>query len=230
MFSIQRSFRVHTSLAAALAFCAALATIGITSTQQLAAQTKPVSAPSAAGADYENRWDIFGGFSYSYFSTTIGHGHKTNLYGGGAQATAWLSPMIGLSAAVRQVSGNIPVDPIVTGITNPRISETLFLFGPDVRLYRKPRLTVAGNIRAGGTYGIFDTDLKGVSPNSLGLYNNQLAFAAAIGGTFDFNLSPRISVRAITDFQPTYFGSSIQKEFAGQVGIVYKLGSLHKIQ
>lgn len=219
---------MYRSLSAALVFCAFLSAALLASAHDLEAQTAPVSPHTVTGADYQNRWDLFGGFSYSYFSTTIGHGKKTNLYGGGAQGTVWFTPIVGASATVRQVSGHITVDPNSFGITTPRISETLFLFGPDVRIFRTERLTVGTHIMVGGTYGIFDTDLKGAPANSVGLYNNQLAFASAIGASFDYNLSPRISVRAITDFQPTFFGSSIQKEFGGQAGVVYKLGSLRK--
>ncbi|HVJ08880.1 MAG TPA: hypothetical protein VM554_10875 [Acidisarcina sp.] len=218
---------MHRSPSAALISCALLGAALLASPHRVAAQI--TLAPLAAtGADYQNRWDIFGGFSYSYFSTTIGHGHKTNLYGGGAEGTVWLSPVVGATAAVREVSGHLPVDPNIFGVTNPRMSETLFLFGPEVRLYRAERAAVSAHWLVGGTYGVFDSDLKGISPNTLGLYNNQLAFAMAAGAAWDYNLSPRFSVRAITDFQPTYFGSSVQKEFGGQVGLVYKIGSLKK--
>lgn len=219
---------MHRSLSAALVFCAVLGAALLASVSGLEAQTTPVAPQTIAGADYENRWDLFGGFSYSYFSTSIGHGLRTNLQGLGGQGTVWFSPIAGLSAAVRQVSGHITVDPNTYGITTPRISETLFLFGPDVRVFRTERLTIGGHLLIGGTYGIFDTDLKGTPPNFVGLYNNQLAFASAVGGSFDYNVSPHISVRVITDFQPTFFGSSVQKEFGGQAGIVYKIGSLRK--
>ena len=43
----------------------------------------------------------------------------------------------------------------------------------------------------GGTYGIFSHDLKGVPPNQVGLYNDQLAFAVATGGTFDYAITPK---------------------------------------
>ena len=78
----------------------------------------------------------------------------------------------------------------------------------------------------GGVYGKFSSGLNGAPPNALGLYVDQLAFAAAVGGSFDFNLSPRLSVRLMSDFAPTRFGSGTQEEFAGAVGIVYKMGSL----
>lgn len=207
-----------------MVLCAALLAPG----SRLHAQATTAAPSTASGADYDNRWDLFGGFSYSYFSTGIGHALRTNLYGWGGQATAWVSPAFGLAGTVRSISGNIPLNPNDSGIKNPRISETLFLFGPDIRLARSAQWTMGVHGLVGGTYGIFDTDLKGIQPNSVGLPNNQLAFATAIGASFDYNLSPRLSIRGITDFQPTFFGTSSQKEFSGSVGVVYKVGSLRK--
>jgi hypothetical protein len=229
VFSTLRSSRIHSSLGAVLLLSAAL----FASVQGMQAQaTIPLSPHTANGADYDNRYDIYGGFSDSKFTTTIGHGNKTNLMGGGGQGTVWLSPIVGAAARVSYVKGSIPINPNPAGLANAHMSETIFLFGPEFRIYRKERLTVYGHGLFGGTYGIFDTDLNKTKPptqpNSVGIYSNQLAFIYAAGGAFDYNLSPKLSVRVITDFQPSYFGKSVQKEFAGGVGIVYKLGSLHK--
>jgi hypothetical protein len=229
VFSSQRSFRIHSSLGAVLLLSAAL----LASVQGLQAQTTtPVAPHKVDGADYDNRYDIYGGFSDSYFTTTIGHGNKTNLVGGGGQGTMWFSPIVGAAARVSYVAGSIPVDPNPAGLTTAHMSETIFLFGPEFRIYRKERWTVYGHGLVGGTYGIFDTDLNKTKPptqpNAVGLYNNQLALIFAVGGAYDYNISPKLSVRIITDFQPSYFGKSVQKEFAGGVGVVYKLGSLRK--
>jgi hypothetical protein len=193
------------------------------------AKSGPPSLPTATepGADYENRWDIYGGFAYSHFNTGVGHSAHSNLLGGEGTATAWLSQVVGLSASAHYLTGTIPVATNAAGITNPRMNETLFLFGPEFRLYRSPKYALGLHVLIGGTYGIFDTDLKGVDPNSLNVYSNQLAFASAAGATWDYNLSRRLSVRGITDWQATRFGFNTQNEFAGSVGIVYKIGSLH---
>lgn len=177
-------------------------------------------------ADYQNRYDVFVGFDYAHFNG-IGHVHSTGLYGWNAQTTAWIKPVFGLAASARGQYGNYPVTPNVIGVTNPPISQYQFLFGPDFRIFRTPRHTLGFHVQLGGIYGKFDSGLKGAPPNSLGLYTNQLAFASASGGSFDFNLSPKLSVRIITDYAPTRFGNGSQHEFQGSLGVVYKLGSLH---
>ncbi len=225
MSSFKRTLRISLALGILLAIPAI----------RLHAQTKsgPPSLPTIAppaqenGADYENRLDLSGGYQYSHFNTGVGHSLHSNLMGGEGTATAWVSHVVGFSASVRYLTGTIPVADNAAGITNPRMSETLFLFGPEFRLYKAPKYTLGFHVLLGGTYGIFDTDFKGTAPNTLGVYNNQLAFAAATGATWDYNLSPRFSVRGVTDWQATHYGYSSQNEFAGSVGIVYKIGSLH---
>ena len=225
---------MHKSLEAAVFSCAVLCAALLCPLSQLHAQETqdtPTAATPASpinAAEYGNRWDVFGGFSYNYFTTTYGHALKSSLYGASVQGTAWMSPLIGGVAAVRWGSGTIAIDPNQFEITNPRISQTLFLFGPEIRPYRKDKLAIGGHVLIGGTYGIFSHDLQGVPPNQVGLYADQLAFAVATGGTFDYAITPKLSIRVIPDFQPTFYGHSTQKDFAGQFGVAYKFGSIKK--
>jgi hypothetical protein len=227
---------MHKSLEAAVFSCAVLCAALLCPVSPLQAQDTQApdkSAPAAAAAatnaaEYGNRWDVFGGFTYNYFTTTYGHALKSSLYGASAQGTAWLSPLVGGVAALRWGSGTIAIDPNQFGITNPRISQTLFLFGPEIRPFRKDKWAIGGHVLIGGTYGIFSHDLQGVPPNQVGLYADQLAFAVATGGTFDYAITPRLSIRVIPDFQPTFYGHSSQKDFAGQFGVAYKFGSIKK--
>jgi hypothetical protein len=192
---------------------------------KLLAQAAP--APAANGADYDNRWDIFGGASYAHFNG-VGNVLATSLVGWNGQATAWVKPIFGLSASLRGDYGKDPIPQNAYNVTSPAISQHLFLVGPEFRLMRTPKYALNFHVMLGGVYGKFDSDLNGAPPNSLGLYVNQLAFAVAVGSSFDYNLSPKLSVRVVTDFEPTHFGSAFQSEFAGAVGIVYKMGSLRR--
>ncbi len=181
-------------------------------------------------ADYNNRWDAFGGFSYARFNTTIGHALKTNMYGFKLQGTAWLNPIVGFSAATGNYYGTVPLAANPYSLTSASISEHLFLFGPEFRLLRDPKWTVDAHVLLGGTYGIFDNSYQKskIDPNSVGLYNNQLAFAAAAGGSFDYNVNPKYSARLIVDFQPTRYGLAFQKDASVSIGVVYKWGAIKK--
>ncbi len=228
VFFTQRSSRTHRSLGALLLTAAFAISIS-----GLQAQTAtPVSPVKTVGTDYNNRYDVYAGFADAYFTTTIGHGNKTNLVGAGGQGTMWFSPIVGVGGRASYVTGTIPVDQNEAGVTSTGMSETIFLFGPEIRIFRGARWTVTVHGLVGGSYGIFDKNLSNqkppILPGSVGMYNNQLAFVYAAGGSYDYNISPKLSVRIITDFQPSYFGHSVQKEFAGGVGVVYKLGAIRE--
>ena len=197
----------------------------------LPAQVVATAPPLSTNlADYNNRWDVFGGFSYARFQTTLGVNLKTNMYGWKGQVTGWLNPIVGLSASTGNYYGTVSLPPNEYDLSSAAISEHLFLFGPEFRLLRDPKWTVDAHFLLGGTYGIFNSSFQSanIEPNVLRLYNNQLAFAAAIGGAFDRNIKPNWSVRIITDFQPTRYGLAYQKEFSGSAGVVYKWGAIKK--
>lgn len=188
------------------------------------------TAPVAELQQYSNRWDLFGGVQYSHFNPSASRNFPANnLLGWNGTATAYFRPIWGIEASVRGLYGTIDVPVNEYGITSPRMSENLFLFGPTFRLFRREKYAAGVHTLVGAAYGNFDKDLpSGISPNQIGVYNTKLAFGGAFGGWYDYNLSPRLSVRAIGDWQPTHYGYTFQNEFAGSVGVVYKMGSLHK--
>jgi hypothetical protein len=70
---------------------------------------------------------------------------------------------------------------------------------------------------------VFDSAINsGLSGPNLGLFNNGVAFATAIGGSVDLNRSPRLSLRLSPDYLLTRFGGGSQNEFAISVGILYR--------
>ena len=197
----------------------------------LSAQVTATAPPLSTDlSTYNNRWDVYGGFGYARFQTTLGVNLKANMYGWKGNVTGWLNPMVGITASSGNYYGSIALPPNAYNISTANISEHLFLFGPTVRLYRGDKFAADGHFLLGGTYGIFDSSFKGanIEPNVLRLYNNQLAFALAAGASADYNWRPNIAFRVIADFQPTHYGLALQDEFAGSVGVVYKWGAIKK--
>ena len=189
--------------------------------------TAPVTLPP----EYNNRWDLYGGFQYSHFNPGIGRNvPATNLFGWNGTATVYFHPQWGIEMGYRGLHGTMTVFSNPFGVPpNPAMSENLVLFGPTFRIFRRETWAAGAHVLVGSTYGDFDKDFpSGVEPNAVNIYNDKLAFAGAIGGWFDHNLSPKLSVRVITDYQPTHYGYGTQSEFAGSIGIVYKLGTLKK--
>ena len=106
------------------------------------------------------------------------------------------------------------------------MSEHFFLFGPSARLYQSEKYTAGMHLLVGGSYGSFDKGFAGtgVQPFQAGVYNNELAFAYAVGGWADYKVRPRFAVRFTADYEPTRYAGLTQNEFFGAVGIVYKIG------
>jgi hypothetical protein len=226
-----RVFSMIRNLRLVLAFSAFLFPAFLLTLQAQTPAPGPPAAPAApAGADYDNRWDFSGGYAFTRMSPGFGRLAPVNLMGGTGQATIWVRPVYGFTLIGRGFTGNATLKPNIYNLSNPSVREYVFLLGPDFRLFHSPKSALGAHWLFGGAYGIFDTDLKGVQPNLVGLYNNQLAFSMSLGATYDYNLSPKLSVRLVTDFQPTYYGASAQEAFAGSLGVVYKMGSLHQSQ
>jgi hypothetical protein len=210
-----------------LSLCSAF--LVLTASQSSAQVTATAPPLSTELADYNNRWDGYVGYGYARFQTTLGVNLKSNMYGWKGQVTGWLTPIVGLTAATGNYYGTVTLPSNPYDLSSANISEHMFLFGPDVRIWKTPKWTVDVHALLGGTYGIFDNSIpSGVSPNQLRLYNNQLAFAMAMGGAYDYNIKPNWSIRMYTDFQPTRYGLAFQKEFAGSLGVVYKWGAIKK--
>ena len=58
----------------------------------------------------------------------------------------------------------------------------------------------------GGAYGDFEHNLRSHPPETVGFYNNQVAFATIMGGHFDLNRSARWTLRLSPDAILTNYG------------------------
>lgn len=191
------------------------------------------TAPGAEATQYTPRWDLYGGAQYAHFNPGTGHGNQVaanNLLGWNATATVWLHPSWGIDASVRGVYGNLRVAPNRFGIPlRPPMSEHLVLFGPDFRVVRTVRYAVGFHALIGAAYGDFSSGFPpNTYPQMVDMYNTKLAFGMGVGPSIDYNVTPRWSVRVIPDWLSTHYGFSFQNEFAGSIGLVYRIGSLSK--
>jgi hypothetical protein len=186
------------------------------------------TAPTVNIATDDQRFDIEGGAAYTHFNPGYAHQVRAvNLEGWEGSATDWFGNLFGVEAVARGFYGtyDLPVNGYALPASSP-MSEHLFLFGPNFRLYQSPRYTAGLHLLVGGTYGSFDSAYQGtgVQPAQIGVYNSQLAMAYGVGGWADYKLLPRFAVRFTADYQPTHYSGLNQNEFAGSIGIVYKLG------
>lgn len=187
------------------------------------------SAPVTVLPGYDQQWDLYGAYAASHFNPGTGRGVPAIwLHGWRGDATAWFRQLFGLEFSARGYYGTITVPANAFNVTSSNMSQHIFLVGPNFRVIRRQNYTVGGHVLLGAADGSFDQGFKnsGVQPSQVGIYNNKVAFGMAVGAWYDYNLTPRWSVRATTEWQPTHYGFTTQNEFAGSVGIVYKAGRM----
>ena len=207
----------------------------------------PPPPPSGPDVYYNHRWDIYGGLAYTNFLAGPQLLQRSNLGGWEAGATYWLGWHWGLAADARQYVGTSGVFPNTAGgaappttckpyqstcynnptITGPRIMQYYFMAGPEYRMFRDTK--ASGTIHAlfGNAWGIFDAaNLHGLDVRTIGLFPTQWTFTSAIGGTFDYNYSPRIAFRIQPDLLITRYSGTAQQNFGFSVGPIFRLGKL----
>jgi hypothetical protein len=138
--------------------------------------------------------------------------------------TDYIRPKLGITADVRGYYGTAYVGNNPYGIFLPSISQYSFLFGPQYRLYMKPKWAVSVQGLVGFGHGNFDTGTGGLPASYLGLYNNGTVFSASVSAPFDYNLSPGLALRVTPTYLFTTYGGSTQENLGFNAGVVYRWG------
>ena len=192
------------------------------------AQTVP-EAPSLQNEslkplDYRNKYDLYGGLASSHFNAGPALIAGANLGGFDIQGTLWLRMRLGATANVRGYYGTTGVVPNPYGIHGPFIYEHLFMAGPSIRGPKNEHAALTFHALVGGSYGVFNSAVdQGLTGPNLGLFNNGVVLATAVGGSLDLNRSPKFSLRLSPDYLLTRFGGVSQNEFAISIGVLYRL-------
>jgi hypothetical protein len=174
--------------------------------------------------DYRNKYDLYGGLASSHFNAGPALIPGANLGGFDLQGTLWFGMRLGATANVRGYYGTTGVVPNPYNIHGPFIMEHLFMAGPSIRGPKNEHAALTFHALVGGSYGVFNSAInQGLTGPNLGLFNNGLTLATALGGSLDLNRSPRLSVRLSPDYLLTRFGGVSQNEFAISIGILYRL-------
>ncbi len=195
----------------------------------------PVVAPNGAlnNVSYNNRYEVYGGLAYTHYDAGPSLLQGANLGGFDIQGARFFTRKWAADAAARGYFSTSGVVPNIYGIRGPSVSNYMLLAGPEYRLAANQHGSITLHALFGGTYGLFTgslTDQTGqhVPPGALGLFNDQIAFGSAIGGSIDLNRSPRLAFRISPDANLTDFSSGgkgdFKEQFAISVGLVYRLG------
>lgn len=207
----------------------------------------PPAPPSGPDVYYNRRWDIYAGAAYTNFLAGPQLLQRSNLGGWEAGATYWLNWHWGIESNARMYIGTSGVFPNSGGgqyngtcppfssvclqnptVTGPRIMQYYFTAGPSYRVFRRAKASATFHTLFGGAWGIFDAaNLHGLDVQTIGLFPTQWTFASVIGGTFDYNYTPRIAFRILQpDLMITRYSGTAQQNFAFSTGVLFRLGHL----
>lgn len=224
---------------------AAPGTVAITPQNALA-----LAAPYT-GPKYTNRWEIYGGLNFMNGQAGQNTPVRYNMGGGEVMGTYWLGdrhsgPLskLGVIADYRFGAGTTPV-------ISPYYSRVLVMQSIQTGgiTYQGPKNRYASinyHVLGGGTYGIFNyavnhyptsttnpegspvsscpTNEKPGQNGTLALYCNHMAPYGAVGGSIDFNQSPKLAIRLQPDLTIEHFGTETREFFAISLGAVYRFG------
>jgi hypothetical protein len=134
-----------------------------------------------------------------------------------------------LEATGRGSLGTSGAAPNPYEINGPFIMDYIFAGGVDWIGPHNKHGAISAHVLGGGAWGIFEQNLRGHGPESVGFYNDQIAPAGIIGGHFDLNRSARWVFRVTPDAIMTYYGINyppntrqFDVNFAISVGVQYK--------
>lgn len=173
---------------------------------------------------YTHRWEFAGGGGFLRFRSgqTLQKNSEIAFFFDG---TYYLNQKLGLTGEIRGAYGNAKIGNTPYNIPNPQISEYPYLFGPTYRVYAREKYVVSGFALGGAAIGKFDSDTKGISAPTLGLWPSTTARPAfSLGANVDLNLYPNFAFRVAPNYTATTFGGSLQNNFGFNMGIVYRFG------
>ena len=176
---------------------------------------------------YTHRWEFGGGGGFLRFrsGSTLQKNSEISFWFDG---TYYLNERLGLTGEIRGAYGNAKLYNTAStfGVNyNPNISEYPYLFGPTYRFWRRERYAVSGFALGGAAIGKFDSDTKGVSAPTLGMWPSSNARPAfSLGANADINVYPNLAFRIAPNYTGSTFGGSLQNNFGFGIGLVYRFG------
>jgi hypothetical protein len=131
---------------------------------------------------------------------------------------------LGVSADFRGYYGTAYTGTNPYSVFNPSISQYTFMAGPRYRFFKGQHWGWTAEGLVGAGHGNFGTGTHGLPPQLVGLYTDSTVLNFSGGASADWNLGPAIAIRFTGNEIFTNYGSSLQKNLGGNVGLVYRFG------
>jgi hypothetical protein len=172
---------------------------------------------------YNIRNEVFAGGNY--FRAANGPSlARTNFGGWNISATRYFTPLLGFTADFQGDYGHAPVSSGLGLSSNPFVYQHAFVLGSQIRWRRKEHFASSFRVLVGAVDAVLDSDTRGSSPTTFGLYPNATKLAMKFGGTFDISLSPRVALRVAPGTLIERFNGAFQRDFGISTGFVFRLG------
>ncbi len=190
-------------------------------------------------ASAQDRFELFGGYSYLQFSPTIAGTPARGFNGGGAGATLYFLKILGIKADFMGYANTTLTatysGPVVTPHSGP-ITVTAqgdmftYLFGPEIRI-PIPKVRPFGEALFGGSNSDAYVNLSNAidqAGGSLTGVTSQHPFTLALGGGLDVDAGKRLAIRlgefdyVLTRFHNPLTNSSSQNNFRYCGGVILK--------
>ncbi|HEX6878746.1 MAG TPA: outer membrane beta-barrel protein [Terriglobales bacterium] len=154
--------------------------------------------------DYKKA-EVFGG--YQWTSVDFGSGvDRQNFNGWNAAVSGYFNQNFGITA---DFSGAYKSE------AGASLNVYSYMFGPTLRAPMEKATPFV--------HALFGGARANASASGFGSLGSDSAFAYAIGGGFDYDMSPNVAVRVVQfDYLGTRFGGENQKNFRYSGGIVFK--------
>jgi hypothetical protein len=193
-------------------------------------------------ASAQDRFELFGGYSYLHFDPTITGLNTRNFNGGGGGATLYFLKIFGIKADFMGYGSttftrtySVPIvvpgnGVIPAGSYTAQGNMYTYLFGPVIRI-PIPKVKPFGQALFGGSYTDGYANLvKSINANggTLSKSPTNHPFTMAIGAGIDISISKRISIRpAELDYVLTLYSNPLtstgnQNNFRYTGGVVFK--------
>lgn len=170
---------------------------------------------------HKYEFDFGGGFLRFRPGNTLQHVSEAAW---AADVTDYIKGNLGVTVDARGYYGTAFTPENQFRTYQPGISQYVFLAGPRYRFFRGQHWGWTAQVEAGVGHGNFGTGTHGLPPQLIGLYQDSTVLNASAGASVDYNLGPALAIRLTPNYLITNYGSTMQYNAGGTLGVVYRFG------
>lgn len=172
---------------------------------------------------YSHKYEFEFGGGFQRFRPGNGLQHVSEAAWAG-DFTDYLKGNLGITVDARGYYGTTFTPQNQFRTYQPSISQYVFLAGPRYRFFRGQHWGWTAQVEAGAGHGNFGTGTNGLPPQLIGLYQDSTVLNVSAGASVDYNLSPSLAIRLTPGYLITNYGSTMQYNAGGTLGMVYRFG------